>query len=268
MKRAAVLLVALSALLAGCGGAGTQTSPGPSPQSSPPATTDTTTTVEPPDGPLGIGNASVDERLLVSGHVAAVQQFSYRFTLNQTANDSFRQWTSRGKLPLRTYIEKPSATADQYYVRMNAVGMDRRGVMNYADTTAGGGQYVVQAIPGSLGPTPADRRLLSLVVPMNLSENGTRTVDGREYRVLTASGMADLDTSASGMPANLSGVTGFEATLLVDQRGFVRSVNATYEYPDDTLTIRARVDQVGSTTVEEPDWLCEARAQTKFEDDC
>lgn len=270
MKRAVVLLVALSAILAGCGGSGgtTTTAPGSLTQVDVPETTAGTPTVEPPDGPVGIEDGAVDERALVGGHIAALQPHSYRFTLNQTANDSFRQYTSAGKLPLRTYITKPSASADQYYVRMSEVGMDRTGVMNYANTTAGGGQYVVQAISGELGPTPADRRLLAFVEPMNLTVDGTRTVDGREYRVLTASGMDDLNTSANGRPPRLSEVTGFEATLLVDQRGFVHSVNATYEYPDDTRTVRIRVDQVDATTVEEPAWLCEARAQTRFDDDC
>lgn len=271
MKRAAVLLVALSAVLAGCGGSGgeTTTAPGPLTQVDPPeTTTQTTPTVEPPDGPVGISDGAVDERTLVGGHAAVLQTHSYRFTLNQTENDSFRQYTSRGKLPLRTYITKPSASADQYYVRMSEVGMDRRGVMNYANTTAGGGQYVTQAIPGELGPSPATRRLLSFVEPMDLTPSGTRTVDGREYRVLTASGLEDLNTSYDGRPPRLSETTGFEATVLVDQRGFVSSVNATYEYPNETRNVRIRVDQVDSTTVEEPAWLCDARAQTRFEDDC
>jgi hypothetical protein len=271
MKRVAVLLVALSAVLAGCGGSGgpTTTSPGPMTQVDPPETTAGTPTVEPPDGPVGIEDGAVDERSLVAGHAAALQPHSYRFTLNQTANDSFRQYTSAGKLPLRTHITKPSASADQYYVRMSEVGMDRTGVMNYANTTAGGGQYVTQAIPGELGPSPATRRLVSFVEPMNLTADGTRTVDGREYRVLTASGIDDLNTSAGGArPPRLSEVTGFEATVLVDQRGFIYSVNATYEYPDDTRTVRILVDQLDSATIEEPSWLCDARAQTRFDDDC
>jgi len=270
MKRVAVLLVALSAVLAGCGGSGgPTTTPDTLTQVDPPETTAGTPTVEPPDGPVGISNGSVDERSLVAGHAAALQPHSYRFTLNQTANDSFRQYTSAGKLPLRTHIQKPSASADQYYVRMGEVGMDRTGVMNYANTTASGGQYVVQAIPGELGPTPATRRLVSFVQPMDLTPVDSRTPSDRDYRVLTASGLENLNTSYSGgRPPRLSEVTGFEATVLVDQRGFIYSVNATYEYPNETRNVRIRIDQVDSTTVEEPSWLCDARAQTRFDDDC
>jgi hypothetical protein len=280
MKRAAILLVALSALLAGCGGTGGQnTILGDTPGQADPVETATDApqtpveTATPPDGPQGIEGDSVDTQLLAAGHAAALQQYDYRLSINRSGriNDSFVQRTSAGKLPLYTYIEKPSATARQYYTRTSEVGMDRRGVMNYANTTASGGGYVVQLIPGALGPTPADRRVNRYVRPLDLQPAGERTVDGRTYRVLTAD-MSREDIAATNTtsvrPSDFSEATGLEATLLVDQRGFVQSMNVTYEYENETTALSMRVDRIGSTTVEEPGWLCEARAQTRFADDC
>jgi hypothetical protein len=229
--------------------------------------------VTPPDGPQGIGNDSVDTDRLAAGHIAAIQQYDYRLSINRTGriNDSFVQRTSAGRYPLFTYIEKPSATARQYYTRTSEVGLDRRGVMNYANTTAGSGGYVVQLIPGAVDSTPAGNRVRNYVGPMALQPAGERTVDGRTYRVLTAN-MTREDIAATNTtsvrPSDLSEATGLEATLLVDQRGFVQSMDVTYEYPDGTTNLTMRVDQVGSTTVEEPGWLCEARAETDFDDDC
>jgi len=280
MKRAAILLVALSALLAGCGGTGGQnTILGDTPSQGDPVETATDTprtpaeTVTPPDGPQGIEGDAVDTEQLAAGHAAALAQHDYRLSINRTGriNDSFVQRTSAGRLPLFNYIEKPSATARQYYTRTSAVGMDRRGVMNYANTTAGDGGYVVQLIPGAVGSTPADRRIVRYLRPLALQPAGERTVDGRTYRVLTAD-MTREDIAAANTtsvrPSDLSEATGVEATLLVDQRGFVRSMDVTYEYPNGTTDLTMRVDQVGSTTVEEPGWLCEARAETQFDDDC
>lgn len=54
-------------------------------------------------------------------------------------------------------------------------------------------------------------------------------------------------------------------TLAVDDRGVVRAVNATVEAPsrDATMSYRLAVEEVGVTTVDEPDWLSEARDEAR-----
>lgn len=59
----------------------------------------------------------------------------------------------------------------------------------------------------------------------------------------------------------------YEGVVTVDERGFVRSFNIE-GFGDDVNTEYAMsVDNVGSTTVEEPDWLEEARQQTESLDE-
>ncbi len=54
-------------------------------------------------------------------------------------------------------------------------------------------------------------------------------------------------------------------TLAVDDRGVVRAVNATGEVParNATMSYRLTVEQVGVTSIDEPDWLSEARDEAR-----
>lgn len=70
-------------------------------------------------------------------------------------------------------------------------------------------------------------------------------------------------------------IESFNATLLVDEEGIIRSLTATIAYSFDSetyeATIRYHITDIDSTTVEEPDWLEEAKSESEdpdpFEDE-
>jgi hypothetical protein len=75
-----------------------------------------------------------------------------------------------------------------------------------------------------------------------------------------------LSTYASAYNASVSE---FDATLLVDREGIIRSFNYSVTYTTSrgqqyTTTGMVRISDIGTTTVEEPAWLDEAKAQTSL----
>jgi hypothetical protein len=72
--------------------------------------------------------------------------------------------------------------------------------------------------------------------------------------------------TASGTPERLDGVSNYSAVAAVDSEGFVRSLNVSYDQPDDGATRRVNLvfeySDVGDVTVTPPPWYPTARNAT------
>ena len=93
----------------------------------------------------------------------------------------------------------------------------------------------------------------------NFTPTGVRTVDGTPLVVLRADGSNATATQAAN-------VTDYNATMLVDEHGVVRSVTVEATSERNGQQFRTNysltISDVGETTVDEPAWLDEARNQT------
>jgi hypothetical protein len=93
----------------------------------------------------------------------------------------------------------------------------------------------------------------------NFTPTGVRTLDGETVIVLEADG----NNATQSQQVN---VTDYNATMLVDQQGVVRSVSVEVSAAQQGQQARTEfsmnVTDVGETTVVEPTWLDEARNST------
>jgi|GEM_PF-3241618 hypothetical protein len=85
--------------------------------------------------------------------------------------------------------------------------------------------------------------------------NGTTTVDGDTVTEYTLAGLEDQNSFTESPRATLTGISG---TLYVDDDDVVRQFSLTYEAESragtSTSQQQFRLSELGSTTVEEPDW--------------
>ncbi len=90
-------------------------------------------------------------------------------------------------------------------------------------------------------------------------ENDTTTVDGDTVTEYTLAGLEDQDAFTEGTRATLTDISG---TLYVDDDDVVRQVSLAYEAESragtSTTQIQLTLSEIGSTTVEEPEWTSEA----------
>lgn len=98
----------------------------------------------------------------------------------------------------------------------------------------------------------------------NMQVDGATTHEGREVTRFTA----DEFEGDRGIPTE---TTEAEATVLIDGDGIVRHIEqtwvGTHEEQDVTVTVTIDFLDVGETTVDEPAWVEEARAQDDDGDD-
>lgn len=259
-----VVTVVLVLLVAGCfGGTGTPTEGPGSPTEAPTATATPTATAvsfEDVSQPPGVDRSGVtDVDGLVSAHAAtltgtsATVDLSFYLAVNgsernvsltgKVVPDGDRGWMEVG-LPdgVGTYYTADGTT----YVRKRVDGDVQYGTTDQ-----------VSAIP----ETPrfgTDERVRTAIAAAEWEPVGTVERDGRTLLAFQASSVDPPNVNTSGdTTVNSSG------RLLVDERGVVHhvSVRTTVEQPDGSVTYALEVSLtgVGSTTIEEPDWISRAR---------
>lgn len=81
--------------------------------------------------------------------------------------------------------------------------------------------------------------------------------------ILRTNETANATALLGGLPENAEQIRSYEALVLVDAEGRVRSMNATVEYviggKNRTHTVAFNLTRIGVTNVTEPDWIDDAR---------
>lgn len=252
MRTRALQLVAVACLVALAGCSGALSGAGEDAQ-----------TLDDVDYPEGVSEDGANVSALAESHEQRLQNRSFTLRVNSTVNTSaYNQSVSLDARvgPDRDAVHADSSAMDQ---QMSVYLTEDT---QYTRVTAGDGEpryrvtdrtpAALQLFSGSFaGATFLDRFAGSA----NFTPTDVRTVDGATVVVLEADGSNVTETSQAN-------VTGYEATLLVDERGVVRSVEVDVSGNRDGEQFRTRfsmtVTDIGETTVSEPGWLDEARNQT------
>ena len=272
MTRLGLVAVALVVVLAGCGGGVTQTAtqepvatetptaaaeqpqtdtaeatPSPTPQVAFPAglsrdgVQNTTTLVSTHDDALGTENLTVaiDFTLEVDGDG---QDVSFR---GKVTPSNQRGW-------MQIILQDGVGT---YY---NEAGITYANVTQDGQSTYGK-EYDVSALPQETR-FGADARIENALDAANWSFTGVVTRNGTELRRYVATDVSlpdSVDVEAGDVTADSSG------TLLVDANGVVHHVSVTsvVETPDKTVEygISVTLSDIGSTSIERPEWFWDAR---------
>jgi hypothetical protein len=145
------------------------------------------------------------------------------------------------------------------------------GDTSYRQRTAGGNvTYDTQeGEPGGLGGvrpvnvTAFDQRYAPIVDGIAWEEDGTEQTDGATVTAYAATGVENESQLGIGGDTTVEGVNG---SLLVDSEGIIRGISLDYniEAGESTTSLDAEITLtgVGSTDVEEPEWLSEAQSQS------
>ncbi|MCG1003671.1 MULTISPECIES: hypothetical protein [Halobacterium] len=113
----------------------------------------------------------------------------------------------------------------------------------------------------------AGSQLESFVGAFSFSHTGSETVDGTDTHVYEASGVEDLNQSAPGLGSlDTENLTSLTAELYITDDGLVKrfgySLTVSTSNGEASIATDQRYVDIGSTTVSEPAWLDEARANT------
>jgi hypothetical protein len=263
-----VALLAVLVALAGCGGGQTDT-PTPTRPGD-----DVFTDRPTPDGPnLGfpddVPESGYNETAMFLDHLETLQGQSYRLAWVRSDGETERDLAtvSPNGLPRLTTAIRPTGRSVSYVASGEAYGVENvSGDVRFTRSAANNGTLIPSFAPGGAGLPEVTRALASHVVTTEFRANGTRTINGTSYTVLSANG-TDAFVAAYGnrvLPHDRENATAFEGTVLVHPDGYVRSFEGHYEWPDRTLDVEITTSAVGTATVEKPDWVAEACAGAKF----
>jgi hypothetical protein len=228
----------LAVLLAGCFG-----SPGatPTPERSPTATPERSPTPTPVQPPPGVGNGSLEDVDALLG--------SHRQSL--TGVGFVAEVRIDGRTTRYAYATDGSRLIDRVNGSTTTWGNDTVAVRR----TAGGGEVAYERIPiedlsvdGFLVTTQLRERLTSA----SYERNGTTSCGDATCVVLTAT---------RGIGGTVRNVT---AEVHVDPQGVIRALDAEWVRSTDgqAFTFRFTVEEVGTSSVDRPDWVPEALNET------
>jgi len=258
------LFVALSVLLAGCfGGSATGTaSPDGVATTATPTPSPTETPVRfggeaPPPGVDGSGVTDVDALLSAHADALADRSATVSISFRLTVDGSGRNVSLAGKtLPGadRGWLQVRFADGvGTYYTEDGTTYARERvnGTTNYGTTTD------VSAVP-ERPRFGADERVRSAIEAAEWEPVGTVERDGRTLFEFRATEVDPPNVDTSGDTA-----VGSSGRLLVDGQGVVHLVAVSTTVENDRGTVEygitVRLTDVGTTTVEEPDWIDRAR---------
>ena len=212
--------------------------------------------------PDGVSENGTNVSKLLDSHESALNASSFALRLNTTQNTSMGNQSlslaaTVGPNREKVLVNVSGAgrnvtsyeTAEKRYTRLSMGG---RTVYRVTDRMPQGAQFV----PGSYtGATYVER----FAQHANFTPNGTTQFQGRTVVVLEADG------SNVSAPAGTN-VTGYDARLLVDERGIVRTFEATVRTEASgaysRVSLAMTISDVGEVSVAKPGWLDEARNQS------
>jgi hypothetical protein len=197
------------------------------------------------DGSASVGDAGPDtdqaQRVAVDleGNTSLVTTSVVQRQDNQSASDNRTVYVTEDAAFFRT-----GSGESVRYQQLNLSGSGALG------RTFGGEQYL--DVSGSV-PTLA---------ATEWTRNGTVERDGETLTRFSAGSGDALNRSALGLTPSVN-LTDYDATLLVTAEGTIReltfSLGAQAQGQTLTQALELRYTEVGSTAVDEPDWLDEAR---------
>lgn len=234
MKRLSALLLVVVVVLAGCTGSGGGPTDDPAPT---------------PDGDIpGVSASGVDADALVTAHVDALADRSYRLDVEQRIGNGGLEIDAKvaaGRVP--ALIDISSATADRVTYVSDDGGFELR---------RASGDRTVRRIDANASTAPTGATYIRRVLgDANFSYDGTVRHEGKQLHRLRA----DLDDLTRQFED--ANVTDFDGSLLVDESGLVHSI--TYRLTvqrggsQSTLLVDMSLWRLGQTTVEEPAWIDE-----------
>ena len=259
MRRAAVVVVALLAVLAGCSGL-------------PGAPGDTSTTTAPGDGagtttggsgggdggsgefPPGYDKSGPESmQVALQQHYATTQNMSYSAEFRTRRGSEFRgsfDAVGQRDVMTATFAQEGNPSRNYYlagetvYVRTN-----RPGNVSYKAAERSYDTFRVQLTQ----PT------LRTMRDVNWNYVGTVEQDGTTlYRYKTTG----INTSQKAAP-DPQAVKNLDGELLVDDRGVIYEYSLSADVDDvGPVQYEYSISSVGSATVEEPDWVSEAKTST------
>lgn len=255
MRHATVtILVAVLAVSAGCGGAlnGEPTTDATTTAGTPTATPTATPTRTPVavTGFPAVDGTEVNETALVAAHERGLSNVSYTLALEQRADETDIRVDARreGDRELLTTTVNGTSETDytdgstEYIRTEQANGSVTYRNRSVSDPSRYTGEVVIDDFVDSADHAPV----------------GVTTYDGVEVVELTA---ARADVKPDALVGNTT-VETFESRLLVDRSGRVRlfeyRIVGTTDGEPFSFRLRFRLSDVGSTTVERPDWVSRA----------
>lgn len=262
-KQIAAIAVVALLVFAGCsaGGDGDATTAAPETTDAP---ADATTTESDGDGP--IYESPLESNTVAENHESAIRDagtFTLASTSNQSQGEQSRSIESTVTVDLSSgeYFSQRDAGAQliETYAYGNGTAYQRLTFNNQS-------QY---SIPQRTSNTSqlASGDIGSFVNGFQFDHAGTESVDGTETDVYEASGFEDLNQSAEGFgELDEENVTSIDARVYVADSGLVKqfeySLVIQTENGEASIEIQQRYTDIGSTTVEQPPWLDEARTNT------
>ena len=209
----------------------------------------------------------LDGETVSSDHAAALEEtdsFTYEVTFEAADGES--------SLSIDAHVEADTESDEAYSVQeSNFLGNQTAykytsGNATYEKTVREGDEENAQyttSEDGAVEPvntTPSFQA--SLVDGLEWSQEGTEELNGVGVTRYESTGVANV-TALVGAGTDAGNVTNVSATMLVDADGVVRRYDLTYTVveadSETTVTYEVETTDVGSTSVEEPDWLDEAR---------
>ncbi len=252
-KQIAAVAVAALLVFAGCSAGGTGG-----------ATTAPETTAA---GDDPVYDSPLDAQTVAQTHESVVRDAG-TFTLVSTSNQT--QGGQSFGVESSTAVDLASGA---YFSRQEARGqtVEQFGFGNgtafqRVSTGSGQTQYMIpQQAPNT--SQLAGSQLESFVGTFSFSHTGTETVDGTDTHVYEADGVEDLNQSAPGFASlDTENVTSMSAQVYVTSDGLVKqfgySMTLSTSNGEASVSTEQQYVDVGSTTVSEPAWLDEARANT------
>ncbi|UHH24533.1 DUF7537 family lipoprotein [Halobacterium noricense] len=249
-KQIAAVAVAALLVFAGCsaGGGGGTTAPGTA------------------DGAAPVYESPLNGTTVAENHEAVVREAgSFTLTTTSTQSQGDQSLTREGStaLDLASGAYFSNRTVGSQNVQQFGYGNDTA----FQRVTAGNQtQYTVpQQSPNASRLTSG--QLASFVGLFEFSHTGTESVDGTTVHVYEANGVDAVNESAPGF-ANLDteNITNVSANVHITDDGLVKrfgySISVDTGSGEASVSVGQRYVDVGSTTVSEPAWLDEARANT------
>ncbi|KAB1198978.1 hypothetical protein GJR99_12420 [Haloferax sp. MBLA0078] len=241
----------------------------PETQSSPAATPEQTATPEPRPIASGVTTAGIENAtLLAAAHRDAVSTESYRWTIGyreSIAGDEI------GREVEVVRVEEPHV----YSSEVQRVSWS--GLRAYPRPTSSEDSFADGAMRYARRPNEPDGLAVRVIDPAVLDGPGRQALRAERYvewylsteqsRVVNSTvedgvTVYRIEGSGNDFPRSRD----YEFVALVEESGFVRSMQVSYETRDGLeITVWSEYDSVGSTTVEPPSWVVRGGQTTTAE---